>query len=68
MYSSYIFAWLLQPVEEVLFKSPLLCKTPNKSASKRKFLISNDEAILTYWPLKNTFFIFYKRDSATFKL
>ena len=31
-------------------------------------LASNNEAILTYWTLRNTFFTFYNCDSATFKL
>ena len=33
-----------------------------------KLSLLNDEAILTYLLFKNIFFMFYKRDSATFKL
>ena len=33
-----------------------------------KLLLLIDEVILTYLLLKNAFFMFYKRDSATFKL
>ena len=33
-----------------------------------KGLISDNLAILTYWIFKDTFFTFYKRDSATFNL
>lgn len=35
------------------------------SAPKYKFLLSNDEATLT-WPLKNNFITIYKRDSDNF--
>ena len=37
-------------------------------ASNDKFLALNNEAILTYWSLKNTVFTFSKCDSATFTL
>ena len=33
-----------------------------------KGLISDNLAILTYWTFKDTFFTFYKRDTATFNL
>ena len=38
-----------------------------KCAHKSKFLLSISEAILIYWLLKNIFFTFYERHSATFK-
>ena len=64
---SRIFSWLLRRRKAILIKSSLLCKCSNKFAPKYKFFASNNEAILTYRPLKNTFFTFYKRYSAIFK-
>ena len=55
-------------MEPILIKSSLLSESSNKFAPKYKFLTSNNEAILAYWPFKNTLFTFYKRDSATLKL
>ena len=49
-------------------KSSPLCKSSVKFAAKPKSLTSNNQASPTYWPLKNTFFTLYKRDSPTFKL
>ena len=66
IYFRCTFTMLLQRKEAIL--SLLLCESLDKFAPKGKFLASNNEAILTYWPLKNTFFTFYKRDSAIFKL
>ena len=45
-----------------------LCESSVKFSARWKYLASNSEAIMTYWPLKNTFPKFYKRGSATFKL
>ena len=67
VYFSYIFAWLLQQMEVTLAKSLLLCKSSGKSTSRCKFLVSNGEAILTYWFSKNMFFTFFKLDCAIFK-
>ena len=49
-------------------KSLPLCKSSVKFAAKLKSLTSNNQASPTYWPLKNTFFTLYKRDSPTFEL
>ena len=68
MYFSHAFTLLLLRKEIILTKSSLLCESSNKLASNCKSLTSNSLAILTYWPLKNTFFTLHKRDSATFKL
>ena len=68
MYFSRTFTLFLRRKETILTKSSLLCENSVKFAPKYKSLASNNEAILTYWPLKNTFFTFYKRDFATFKL
>ena len=47
---------------------PILCESTDKFVSNYKLAVSNNEAILTYWPVKNTFFMFYRLESATFKL
>ena len=67
MYFSCTFTSLSRRKEEILTQSPLLCESFEKFPPKCKLLASNNEAILTYWPLKDTFFTFYKCDSAIFK-
>ena len=67
MYFSRTFTFLLRCKETILTKSSLLCERSVKFPPKCKFLALNNKAILTYSPLKNTFFTFYKRDYATFK-
>ena len=68
MYFSLTFTLLLASKKTTLTKLLLLCERSVKFASKCKSLASNNEAILTYWiPLKNIVYMFYKRDSATFK-
>ena len=52
------FTWLLGDIQATLVKSSWLCKTSNKFALKRNFLLLNDEIILTYWPLNNACFTF----------
>ena len=66
---SHTFTLLLRRKETVLTKSSLPCKSSLKFKTC-KSLASNNEATLTYWPLKKPLkrITFYKRDSATFKL
>ena len=45
-----------------------LCESTDKFALKSKLSVSNNDAILTYWLVKNSIFTFYKRSSSTFKL
>ena len=68
MYFSRTFTLLLRRKETTLNNSSLLCERSVQFAPERKFVASNNEAILTFWPLKNTLFKFYKRDSATLEL
>ena len=68
MYFSCNFTLLLRRKEAILTTSMLQCKSSNKFAPKGKYLASNNEVILTHWPLKNIFFTFCKRGSAIFKL
>ena len=68
MYFSFIFIWLLQYMEATLTKSSPLWESSNNSAPKCKYLVSNVEARLTYWPLNDTFLTFNECDSPTFKL
>ena len=68
MYFSRTFTLLLRRKETILTKSSLLCESSDKFAHKCKSLPSNNEAILTYLPLKSIFFTFYEHDYATFKL
>ena len=71
MYFSRTFRLFLRRRETILTKSSLLYESSVKFAPKCKsleFLAWNNEVILTWWPLKNTFFTFYKRDSALVKL
>ena len=68
MYFSLTFTRLLRRQETNFTKFSPLGETSVKFAPKCKSLASNNEAILTYWSLKNTFFTFCKRYSATFKL
>ena len=65
---SSAFTLLLPRKEAILTKSSLICESSDKKAPTCKFLVLNTEVILTYLPVKNIFFTFYKRDSATFKL
>ena len=68
MYFSRTFTLLLRRMEATLTKSSLLRESFNKLAPKSKFLVSNNDAILTYWPVKNIFSRFHNLDSATFEL
>ena len=54
IYNSRIFTWLLRPKEVILRNFSLFGKNSNISVSECKCLLSNDEAIVTYWLLKNT--------------
>ena len=67
MHFSRTFTLFLQRKKTILIKSSLLYESYIKFAPKCKSLVSDNEATLTYLLLKNTFFTFYKRDSAPFK-
>lgn len=68
MYFRFIFTELSQRMEESSpTKSPVLYEITDKFASNYKLAVSNNEAILTYWHVKNAFFMFYRREAATFK-
>ena len=67
MYFSLMFTWLFLRIESTLTKFSLLCKI-SKCVRKYRVLVLDDEAILTYRPLKNTFITFYEHDSATYEL
>ena len=60
---SCTLTWLGQRIQAILTKFSLLCESSNKFAPKWKALASNNEAIMTYWTLKNTFFTFHKPNS-----
>ena len=68
MYFSCTFTSILRRKEAILTQSSLLCESLDKFSTKCKFLASNNDAILSYWPLNNTFFTFYILGSAIFKL
>ena len=67
VFYSYLYI-ALRRKEAILTQSSLLCESSDKFAPKREHLSSNNEAILTCWPLQNIFFTFYRRDSSNFKL
>ena len=52
---SCIFTWPLKCKEQFLTKSSLLCENTDK------FFSSNNEALLTYWPLQKNFFTLFYR-------
>ena len=68
MYFSCNFTSLLQRKKAIFTQSSPLCESFDKFEVKYKFLALNNGATLTYCPLKNIFFTFYKRDSSIFKL
>ena len=51
----FTFTLFLQWKEAILTKSSLLCENYDKFGPGCKFLASNNEATLIYWPIKNTF-------------
>ena len=55
MYFTYTFTWLLRRKEVILTQSSLPCESSDKFAPNFKIVASNNEVIVTDWPLKNTF-------------
>ena len=68
IYFSRIFIWLLRCTEPTVSKSSLLFESFNKFTYKCKFPVLITRALPTYWLEKNAFFVFYKRDAATYRL
>ena len=50
------------------FSQSVLCKGSKNPALEYEYWPSNDEAIRTYWLLKNNIFTFYKFNSAAVEL
>ena len=66
MYFRRTFTCFFWRKKAIFTKLLIPCESSNKFPHKCKFLSLNNESILTYWPLKNPCFMFYRRDPATF--